>query len=220
MDRKTDRSRAAQHLSHEKTAPGAFVLRVPRRHDALPGQMVAVTTDPDLPPRWYSIASGREEPWVEILYTLVDDGALTPRLSRLREGDTLYVSEPSGSFTDRGEPAVWIAAGTGVAPFASMVRSGITEGRRLIHGSRTVAGFYYTELFERALGARYVRCSSGETAPGIVAGRLTRWLREEAELPREAVYYLCGGSGMVVDVRDILIERGIPYDRVVSEIYF
>ena len=33
-------------------------------------------------------------------------------------------------------------------------------------------------------------------------------------------YYLCGSAEMVVDTRDILIEKGIPFENIVSEIYF
>jgi len=31
---------------------------------------------------------------------------------------------------------------------------------------------------------------------------------------------LCGSSGMVVEVRDILIDRGIPFGNITAEIYF
>lgn len=207
-------------ISQESTAPGAFVLRFPKRAPFRAGQMVALTTDPAAAPRYYSIASGEDEPFIEVLYTVVEEGELTPRLSSLREGDALYVSAPTGEFVDRPGPAWWIAAGTGVAPFVSMVRSGLTEEKLLVHGARTPDGFHYAGLLSRALGNRYVRCCSGGTASGLYAGRLTAWLSERGEFPPEAMFFLCGGSSMVVDVRDILIGRGVRFDRIVSEIYF
>lgn len=39
-------------------------------------------------------------------------------------------------------------------------------------------------------------------------------------LPRNYMYYLCGGGMMVIDVRDLLIEKGIPFGNILSEIYF
>jgi ferredoxin--NADP+ reductase len=33
-------------------------------------------------------------------------------------------------------------------------------------------------------------------------------------------YYLCGKALMVVEVRDLLISRGIPFENILSEIYF
>jgi len=33
-------------------------------------------------------------------------------------------------------------------------------------------------------------------------------------------FLLCGNSLMVVDARDILIRRGVPFASVVAEIYF
>ena len=34
------------------------------------------------------------------------------------------------------------------------------------------------------------------------------------------MYYLCGSADMVVEVRDILIGKGIPFGHIISEIYF
>lgn len=207
-------------ISQESTAPGAFVLRFPKRASFRAGQMVALTTDPAVAPRYYSIASGENEPFIEVLYTVVEEGELTPRLSSLREGDAVWVSAPAGEFVDRPGPAWWIASGTGVAPFVSMVRSGLTGEKLLVHGARTLDGFHYARLLSGALGDRYIRCSSSENVPGLYPGRLTGWLAEREEFPPGAMYFLCGGSAMVVDVRDILIGRGVRFDRIVSEIYF
>ncbi len=39
-------------------------------------------------------------------------------------------------------------------------------------------------------------------------------------LPLNEKYYLCGNPLMVNEVRDLLIERGIPFDNILSEIFF
>jgi ferredoxin--NADP+ reductase len=33
-------------------------------------------------------------------------------------------------------------------------------------------------------------------------------------------YYLCGSAEMVVESREILISKGIPFNNIVAEIYF
>jgi ferredoxin--NADP+ reductase len=33
-------------------------------------------------------------------------------------------------------------------------------------------------------------------------------------------YYLCGKALMVVEVRDLLIEKGVDYANIIAEIYF
>ena len=101
--------------ANDEIAPGFFRLAFPRAFDFIPGQSIALTTDRAIPPRFYSVASGRDEPMAEVLYDLVPYGLLTPRLSRLMPGDPLFVSPPLGSFRDEEGPAFWIAAGTGIA---------------------------------------------------------------------------------------------------------
>ncbi len=205
--------------SNDQIAAGIFLLKLPRMHDFIPGQTVALAVDPSLPPRYYSIASGREEPYVEILYDLVPDGLLTPRLSRLLPGDELYSSKPLGSFHDEEGVSLWIAAGTGIAPFSSMARSGAVRGKTLVHGSRTLAGLWQRGYFSSVLKDRYVPCCSAEQAPGVFHGRSTAWL-ESASLPAADRFLLCGSSRMVVDARDALITKGVPYSSVIAEIYF
>jgi len=39
-------------------------------------------------------------------------------------------------------------------------------------------------------------------------------------IPADIKYYLCGKALMVVETRDILIERGVPFSNILSEIYF
>lgn len=205
--------------ANHEIAPGIFMLSFPRVFDFVPGQSVWLTVGPEIPPRLYSIASGTGEPLVEILYDLVPEGLLTPRLAGLREGHPLLVSSAFGPFRDEEGPSCWVAAGTGVAPFASMVRSGLAREKTLIHGSRTIAGLLHRGLFADALGDRYLPCCSRETAEGVFHGRPTEWLTLQ-RLPLASRYLLCGGSRMVVDCRDVIIAKGVPFESVIGEIYF
>jgi len=213
------RLKETEVTGNEKIAPGIYRLTFPRKDNFVPGQTLALTTDQCIPARYYSIASGCNDPFIEIVYDLVPEGTLTPRLVRLRPADRLFVSEPIGSFIDDEYESVWIAAGTGVAPFASMARSGLLAGKFLVQGSRTLAGLYLRGYFSSVLGERYVPCCSTEAGEGVFFGRTTAWLAR-ADLSPEGKYLLCGSSGMVVDVRDILIARGVLFQRVISEIYF
>ncbi len=211
-------------MAREELAPGAFLLRVDRALSFVPGQNVAVTVDPGLPPRSYSIACGAADPFIEILFTVVAGGRLTPLLARLAPGDALYLSEPFGSFRDDRRPAWWIAGGTGVAPFRSMVLSGLGGpggGKALLQGSRRPERLFFRDLFTERLGTGYRPCSSGlEVRSGAVrAGRLTDCLRE-LDPPWDGRYLLCGSAEMVVGVREALIGRGVPFTGILAEIFF
>jgi len=203
-------------------APGVYLLSIDGSDPFLPGQTLALGLEEDGPSRFYSIASGTADPCTEVLFDLVPGGALTPRLAVLEPGDPVYVSRPFGAFVDVGGPTVWIAAGTGVAPFRSMVRSmgaGWRAAKILVHGSRTLSGLDSSRLLAEALGPRYHPCCSGEEAPDVFHGRVTGWLARH-DLPVASRYMLCGSAAMVVDVRDLLLSRGIPLASVAAEIYF
>jgi ferredoxin--NADP+ reductase len=48
---------------------------------------------------------------------------------------------------------------------------------------------------------------------------VTAYLAAQKTLP-DVNYFLCGSAIMVVEVRDLLIERGIPFATIFAEIYF
>lgn len=196
-----------------------FVLSLNRAMDFIAGQVIALTTNSNLPPRLYSICSGISEP-ISILFNVKENGALTPQLARLKGGDELLISSPFGAFLGDNHPAWWIASGTGIAPFRSMIRSGLGAENIIIHGGRTLDSFYFNDELSHLYAERYIRCCTQEDGEGVYNGRLTEWLREYENLPKNIHFYLCGSAEMVVEVRDILLQKGIEIEHIMSEIYF
>jgi len=216
-----------KRILHKKTvksvrevAYGVFILSFQRDFSFRPGQVIAVDIVPDSRPRLYSIASGANEADVEILFDEKKNGQLTPFLSKLKAGDNIYASEAFGTYSTYPGKGYWIASGTGIAPFVSMLRSGLADEKSLIHGSRFDENFYYSDLIEPFLEERFIRCCSQQEDTKHFKGRLTSWLREQNNLPNDAKYYLCGSPEMVVEVRDLLIAKGISFQNVVCETYF
>lgn len=204
----------------EEIARDVYILEFIRFFDFEAGQVIKLAWARDMAPRLYSIASGENDHNIQLIFNVVDDGTLTPILASLKPGDKLFSSKAFGKFVCVEGPAVWIAAGTGIAPFISMFRSGMQENKILIHGGKFSDSFYYENEFAPVLKENYVRCSSQEKVEGAYHGRLTNYLRENERLPSDAVYYLCGSSEMVVETRDILILKGIGFNEIISEIYF
>jgi len=184
------------------------------------GQVVKITLDPNDPPRIYSVCSGNDDPEISVLFNIKEDGVLTPQLAGVITGMKIWTTRPFGSFIDGKKPAWWIATGTGIAPFYSMFRSGISEGKTLIHGARYLNQFYFEDELEWAMGDRYVRCCSHEQSCNVYPVRVTKYLSEIKDLPTNINYFLCGKALMVVEVRDLLIARGVPYENILAEIYF
>jgi ferredoxin--NADP+ reductase len=96
--------------------------------------------------RAYSIASSSvAKEYLELYVVLVESGALTPRLFALEQGDDLWLGKKfTGKFTldrvPKDKHVVFVATGTGLAPYMSMLRTHLVSGgpRRfaIFHGAR------------------------------------------------------------------------------------
>jgi len=173
--------------------------------------------------RDYSLTSGPKEARLALCIRHVPEGALTPFLASLEPGAELAFSGPRGHFAFRpsGRPAVFVATGTGIAPFAAMVRSGVRDFL-LLHGVRAPEDLAYEDLFRSAAG-EVVPCLTGQgsgqnAGPGAFPGRVTAYLEEC--LPQGAYdFYLCGREEMIRDVT-LLVDEAFPGSRVYAEIFF
>ena len=211
---------AVKVIDNVEISPGVYLLSWRQNGAFIPGQVVKVATDRLQPPRIYSVCNGNLEDRISILFNIKEDGYLTPRLGASIPGDVLLVSHPYGSFHGDHTPAWWIATGTGIAPFYSMFQSGLSDHKILIHGAKYLNQFYFEDELEWAMGNNYIRCCSREQSCNVFPGRITDYLLALNQFPKDYKYYLCGKSLMVVEMRDILISKGIPYENIFAEIYF
>lgn len=214
-----------------------------------PGQFIQLgwpkPLDPDAPPsgrvRWnkrsYSIASAPgEKGSYEVCIAVVPDGALTPKLFDLHEGERVWCDDaPKGHFTleriPSGRHLVCVATGTGIAPFVSMLRHyrGTRRWRKLtiVCGARESADHaYHDELLEAVRtdpDVRYAPFASRESSDSAWSGgrgRVQNVLDDEAFLratgealvPSDTHVLLCGNPQMIDDVRALLEPRGFVLD--------
>jgi ferredoxin--NADP+ reductase len=205
--------------SNLEISPDIHVISFKRSFEFSPGQVVKIGVSREHAPRIYSICSGNHEDEVRILFNIKEDGFLSPKLAGMIPGEKILVSKPYGSFLGSTEPAWWISTGTGIAPFYSMFCSGLKEGKKLIHGVRYLNQFYFEDELDWALDKNYVRCCSQESSCDVIHGRVTEYLKNIPELP-DVKYFICGNALMVVEVRDLLIEKGVQFENILAEIYF
>ena len=92
-----------------------------------PGDCLSLYAEDNRTSRPYSIASGVDEPVLRFLIKRVEGGEVTSFLASRRPGDMVLASLPYGWFRpgqNNGEsPFVFVATGTGIAPFLSYVKS-------------------------------------------------------------------------------------------------
>lgn len=210
---------AVKVLSLEEIARGTFILTLNHKFPFHAGQVISLTANSSVQPRMYSICSGEPDPHLSILFDVREKGTLTPLLVELHPGDKIWITPPHGNFLIRPGRAWCIATGTGIAPFLSALRSGLIRDKRVIHGVPSAEYCYGATEFQKIAGTEYIRCTSRRHTPETFPGRVTRYLAEN-DLPRDILYYLCGSTEMVLEVRDLLIEKGIPYRQIQTEIYF
>jgi ferredoxin/flavodoxin---NADP+ reductase len=212
----------------------------------VPGQYmtIGVMADGKLVQRPYSVAS---DPGVagtegyELYVRLVQGGTFTPLLWRLPVGHGMRMIGPKGKFTlepDDDRIHIFISSGTGNAPFVSMMRQLLREGRPrravFLNGVSYARDLGYRELLEgwEASGEYPVTFVPTVSRPGDPSnadwvGRTGRVetivgpVCDELGLgPDNAIAYLCGNPDMILSAEQTLLARGFPEAQVKKELYW
>lgn len=208
-------------LRHRWLSVNAFelVLERPQGFSFCAGQKVLLEASGIR--REYSLASSPDEQELVICMRFVKDGSLSARLSTATAGQHVYISDAYGFFVYRPGQAVFVATGTGVAPFVAYAKSGVT-GYALIHGVRDVGDLYYQDILKSSV-KRYIPCITGKTSfnrlpSGGFDGRVTAYMADK--LPKgQYDFYLCGNGAMIHDAT-VLIDQMFPESRLFTETFF
>ncbi len=183
-----------------------------------PGQYlrVGVADDPEI--RDYSVYSGANKEYVEVLVRRVEDGLVSKQLCDLKAGEQVEVGGPYGHFKLihelREKPLLFIATGTGISPFHSFAESYEKLNYRLIHGTANLEEAYEAGFY----GENYFHCVSREEG-GDFKGRVTDYLKT-LDIPLETNAFLCGNCDMIYEAFDMLQAKGLPTAQIHTEVYF
>lgn len=209
-------------IESREIAPGVrhFVFETSAAVDFKAGQFFSLVAHGVT--RAYSIASTPHGSRFELCLNLVEEGKLSPVLFAMATGESIECTGPYGTFTLR-EPAsdcVFIATGTGIAPFRGMLPEALSRGSRvtLLFGARSHV--LYQEEFERIADGRFLFWPTLTRPAGEWTGRRGRvqqHLDEALDGRTDVDVYICGLKAMVDDVRAILKARGFDRRRVVYE---
>lgn len=179
--------------------------------------------------RAYSL-SGKpsEKDHIELIIRLVPGGICTTYVfEHLEEGDEVTFNGPFGEFrlADTDREMVWIAGGSGMAPFWAMIRNmkekGIARKTRYFFGAVQKRDLFYVEelnqLAEELDWFEFIPALSGpaesdqwEGETGLITEVVDRHIDDGSEL--EA--YLCGSPGMIDAAIQVLLDKKIPQERV------
>lgn len=199
-----------------------FTIRLaePSALTFLPGQYVNVSVPGAAQTRSYSFSSLPRNGEVEFLVRNIPGGLMSSYLAGpAAAGDALTVTGPIGSFYLREvkRPALFLAGGTGLAPFLAML-----EALRAQHCEQPVHMIYGVtndaDLVEVDRLADFARAIPGFTFTTVVAdpassherkGYVTHHLPDAALHGGNVDIYLCGPPPMVDAVRGYLADKGV-----------
>lgn len=199
-----------------------------------PGQYIQIETPkykktPEPVYRAYSIASDpRDKNHVDLVIRLVPGGICTTYIfEHLKEGDPITFNGPYGEFhlTETEKDMVFIAGGSGMAPFlsilAQMQNENITRNVSYFFGARAKRDLICVEkmaAFEKEIpNFKFVPCLSQpfpddnwEGESGLVTEVVSRHFPDLSNM--EA--YLCGSPGMCDASVAALTARGMPEENI------
>ncbi len=199
----------------------AYLLRMNRRGLSFrSGQHILLGKAGSIHNREYSIYSGEEEDFIEVLVKEVEDGLVSKQLKKVTAGEMVQIEGPLGFFTIpqnllQTTHFLFIATGSGIAPFHSFVKSYPLLNYTLLHGIRNGNEAYGRQDFDPK---RYIACTTADTS-GKFHGRVTDYIRKNI-VDKHTYCFLCGNFNMIHDVFDLLEEQAIPPGQIHAEVYF
>ncbi|WP_341303629.1 PepSY domain-containing protein [Pseudomonas sp. TMP25] len=207
-----------RELYGENSASPAAILRfavTPQGAASFaPGDLLAIHPGQDLPPRFYSIASGDEDAVLEICVRKQPNGLCSSLLHELKVGEYIegaIQAHPQFRPTAGQHPVVLIGAGTGLAPLIGFVRKNTNQ--RPLHlywGGRSADSdfLYKNQLSEYLADGRLTRLGlafSQAAKPMYVQDRLQQDASELVALLQQGAQVLvCGSRDMAAGVRNVL----------------
>jgi ferredoxin-NADP reductase len=184
--------------------------------------------------RSYSIASAADGDRIELTVEQLPDGEVSPYLvNELIVGDAIELRGPIGGWfvwrPDQREPIQLIAGGSGVVPLVAIARAHAAARNgspiRLLYSVRDPASVLYGGEFEdlasRSSGLILTYAFTRSAPPGWdrPPGRVDAALVADSTWPPDLspTCYVCGPTGFVEAVADLLVEAGHGPARIRTE---
>jgi CDP-4-dehydro-6-deoxyglucose reductase len=198
----------------------------------LPGEYVLIEdASGAIPPRSYSIANApRSDQLISMLVTRVPGGTTSNWIhDGLEVGDELILSGTYGSFVDdpaSKAPALFLAAGSGLAPIRALIDAGLAAGVRqsltLIFSARTLDDVIDRERFagweSRHPGFRFIRTLTRAARPP--GGRIPALLPTLYDELGDHEVFIAGAPAFVLACADAVEALGASRARIHTEVFF
>jgi ferredoxin-NADP reductase len=144
---------------------------------------------------------------------------LTEKLLDVNAGDELIIHEVFGAINFKG-PGLFLAGGAGLTPFISILRQlkkdNLLAGNTLLFANRTEDDIIINDELNQMLGERHIDIIS-EPKSGMPGKHIDKDLLKQHVTHDKHYYYICGPDPFVAQLKDDLVELGVPKEQIVIE---
>jgi NAD(P)H-flavin reductase len=214
-----------------------------------PGQYVSFIINQQTR-RQYTCCSAPAETQFEIVIDVSPMGVGSKYFLDKEVGDGVEYLGPLGSFalSDNSLKKIFVATGTGIAPFRSMILEKVQSSSFMVHGNnnqqqvstnyelssmnyslywglRFEHDVYWVSEFE-ALTRQYrgfkffISLSKPGTTWHGLTGHITEHVFEKENTLQNCEFYLCGNSAMINDMRSRLLRVNVKDERIKSDLFY
>jgi len=180
--------------------------------------------------RSYSLSSSPDEQLLAITVKRIPNGEISRFiLTKVKPGDILQAENPAGRFTfsdpSKGKVIFLFAAGSGIVPIFSQLKYALGTGSRnrfiLIYSNRDSNSVLFDKelqaLAEMSAGALNIINLLSSDANRLTNYRVEQLVKQYAEDPGNAEFYLCGPFDYMRMIRLTLIYMGIEPQQIRKE---
>ncbi len=228
-------ARLEDKLQHnQKFTQYSFELIEPHRLEFQAGQYVSIKVSDQGEHRSYSICSTPDNNHqFDLLIDSTPGGLGVQLFNNLEFGHEIDILAPMGLFVVPEDLAVdqlvFVATGSGIAPFKSMIEDQLRnkkDQRQLtLHwGMCRPEDLLWLEEWQELDEAFpnfhfHPVLSQAPEAWTLCRGRVTDCLSIH-ERPINAAYFLCGGQDMIQDVTNLLTQKGVSQELIITEKFY
>lgn len=215
--------RSIEKVTHDTLS---IITDKPQNYIFRPGQATNIAIDREgweEEKRPFTFSSLPEDDFIEfIIKTYPEHDGTTDKLLHVRAGENLILFDVFGSIDYRGE-GVFIAGGSGVTPFISILRDLRKKNQignnKLIFANKTKGDIILKKELEEMLGDNFVNILSEEKVNGYAHGFVTQKFLKKEVGGYDGYVYLCGPPMMMMTVEGYLRDMDVNENRIVKEVF-
>lgn len=201
-----------------------FIVQKPNGLSFIPGQAVYLSVNT---PGWedklrpFTFTSLNEWPYIEFIIKIYDQKqGVTAQLGKTNAGAELILHNIFGTITYNG-PGVFIAGGSGVTPFISILRDLYNKddlhGNKLILSNKSRADIILPKELTYMLGRNFINIFTREGVIGFTERRISKNLLIDLIKDFSQHFYICGPRSFVEEIKTHLLSLGANSEDIIFE---